>query len=404
VGDADVVAAVSAPPATVCDAFARAPGAAGAEPLGARSAESAGVRVRFADGVRLDLYCVAPPRFAVALWRATGSAAHVAQVAERLAARGVVLDGDLVRDAAGAVVPVEDEADLYGLAGLAFVVPELREGMGEVDDAARGLVPELVEPADLRGALHCHTTYSDGSAGVFEMAEAARTHGWSYLGITDHSQAASYAGGLSPAAVRQQHGEIDRVNDDYARAGVAMRVLKGIEADILGDGALDYDDATLALFDFVIGSVHSRFNLGEAEMTARVCRAVANPFLTVLGHPTGRLLLQREAYALDVRAVLEAAAEHGAAVEINAHPVRLDLDWRHGADVRRLGLTVEIGPDAHAPAGLGDVEHGVAAARKAGVGPGAVLNARGADAVLAFARAKREGRPTAAPRGGGGDA
>jgi DNA polymerase/3'-5' exonuclease PolX len=147
VGDVDVVAAVGAPPAAVCDAFARAPGAAGAEPSGARSAESAGVRVRFADGVRLDLYCVAPPRFAVAFWRATGSEAHVAQVAERLAARGYALDGDLVRDAAGAVVPVGDEADLYGLAGLAFVVPELREGMGEVALAARGALPELVEPA-----------------------------------------------------------------------------------------------------------------------------------------------------------------------------------------------------------------------------------------------------------------
>jgi DNA polymerase (family 10) len=200
--------------------------------------------------------------------------------------------------------------------------------------------------------------------------------------------------------VREQHGEIDRVNDDYARRGVDFRVLKGIECDILADGALDYDERTLALFDYVIGSVHSRFNLGEAEMTARVCRAVADPFLTVLGHPTGRLLLQREAYAVDMHVVLAAAAEHGAAVELNADPHRLDLDWRLGAEARRLGLTLEIGPDAHSTAGLDHVEFGVAAARKAGFGPAAVLNARPAGAVLAFARAKREGRAGAA--GGAG--
>ncbi len=392
VGDVDVVAAVDGAPAAAADAVGRAPGAARAEPLGARSAEGAGVRVRFADGVRLDLYCVAPPRYAVALWRATGSEAHVAQVAERLRARGYALDGDRVRDAAGEPVAVEDEAALYLLAGLDYVVPELREGLGEVELAAAGRLPALVEPADLRGAIHCHTTYSDGAASVWEMAEAARARGWAYVGITDHSQAAAYAGGLSPAAVRQQHGEIDRVNDDYARQGLDFRVLKGIECDILADGALDYDERTLALFDYVIGSVHSRFNLGEAEMTARVCRAVADPFLTVLGHPTGRLLLQREAYAVDMLAVLAAAAEHGAAVELNADPHRLDMDWRLGGEARRLGLTVEIGPDAHSPAGLDNVEFGVAAARKAGFGPGEVLNARPADAVLAFARAKREGR------------
>lgn len=395
--DADVVAAVDgAAPTAVADAIGRAPGVVDARPLGDRAAEAAGVRVRFADGVRLDAFCVAPARYAVALWRATGNEAHVAQVAERLRARGYRLDGDVVRDVAGEAVAIDDEAALYTLAGLAFVVPELREGLGEVQLAASsGGLPELVEPGDVRGAIHCHTTYSDGSASVQEMAEAARARGWGYIGITDHSQAAAYAGGLSPAAVRQQHAEIDAVNADYAARGVDFRVLKGIECDILVDGALDYDDDTLARFDYVIGSVHSRFNLAEAEMTARVCRAVANPFLTVLGHPTGRLLLQREPYAIDMHAVLAAAAEHGAAVEVNADPHRLDLDWRLGAEARRLGLTVEIGPDAHAPVGLDNMEFGVAAARKAGFGPAAVLNARSADEVLAFARAKRE-------RGGSG--
>jgi DNA polymerase (family 10) len=347
------------------------------------------VRVPAAHGLPTRLVRAAPADLAVALWRETGSAAHVAEVAARLAARGLALDGDALRDRDGAAVPVPDEAALYALAGLAFVVPELREGMGEVALAASGALPHLVGPDDVRGAIHCHTTYSDGTASVHEMAEAARARGWAYLGITDHSQAASYAGGLTPAAVRRQHDEIARVNDAYARDGVAFRVLKGTECDILADGALDYDERTLASFDYVIGSVHSRFDLDAAAMTTRLVRAVANPFLTVLGHPTGRLLLQRPAYAVDMDAVLDAAAAHGAAVELNADPHRLDLDWRHGPAVRRLGLTIEIGPDAHSVEGLDTMAFGIAAARKAGLGADAVLNARPAEAVLAFARAKR---------------
>ncbi|GJG87893.1 DNA polymerase/3'-5' exonuclease PolX [Gemmatimonadetes bacterium T265] len=354
------------------------------------------VRLPAAHGVAARLTRAAPARYAVALWRATGNDAHVAQVAERLAARGYNVvsdhpDGDAVRDARGAIVSVGDEAELYALAGMSFVVPELREGRGEVEAAAADDLPALVEPGDLRGVLHCHTTYSDGGASVAEMAEAARARGWSYVGITDHSQSAAYAGGLTPAAVVRQHGEIDRVNDAYALQGVDFRVLKGIECDILADGELDYDERTLARFEFVIGSVHSRFGLARREMTDRVCRAVANPFLTVLGHPTGRLLLQRDAYAVDLGAVVAAAAEHGAAVELNADPHRLDLDWRELRGARDRGVMIEIGPDAHSPAGLANVEFGVGAARKGWLGPADVLNARDADAVLAFARAKREG-------------
>lgn len=349
------------------------------------------VRLPAAHGVAARLVRAEPARYAVALWRATGSEAHVAQVAARLAAAGYALDGDAVRAPGGDIVPIGDEADLYGLAGLAFVAPELREGLGEVEAAAAGALPELLEPSDLAGVLHCHTTYSDGGATVAEMAEAAQARGYAYLGITDHSQSAAYAGGLTPAAVVKQHAEIDRVNDGYAERGVAFRVLKGIECDILGDGALDYDERTLARFEFVIGSVHSRFGLGEREMTDRVCRAVANPFLTVLGHPTGRLLLARDAYAVNLGDVVAAAAEAGAAVELNADPHRLDLDWRELRGAKARGVVVEIGPDAHSPEGLANVEFGVGVARKGWLGAADVLNARPADAVLAFARAKREG-------------
>ena len=309
------------------------------EVVAAVDGQDATPRLPAAHGVAARLVCALPPRYAVARWLSTGSAAHVAQVAERLAARGYALDGDLVRGPNGDAAPVRDEAELYGLAGLAFVVPELREGAGEVEAAAEGALPELLEPADLRGVLHCHTTYSDGKATVAEMAEAARARGYAYVGITDHSQSAAYAGGLTPAAVVKQHAEIDRVNDGYRERGIDFRVLKGIECDILGDGELDYDERTLARFEFVIGSVHSRFGLSEKEMTERVCRAVANPFLTVLGHPTGRLLLARDAYAIDVAAVVAAAAESGAAVELNADPHRLDLDWRELRGAKARGMT-----------------------------------------------------------------
>ncbi len=392
---ARLVEAVRAQPGVIAAAAAgevrRRLEVVGALDVVAASDAPAAVRLPAAHGVAARLTRAEPARYAVALWRATGNDAHVAAVAERLATRGVTFDGDAVRGASGHIVPVSDEAELYALAGMSFVVPELREGRGEVEAAAAGDLPALVEPADLRGVLHCHTTYSDGGASVAEMAEAARARGWSYVGITDHSQSAAYAGGLTPAAVTKQHAEIDRVNDDYAARGVAFRVLKGIECDILGEGDLDYDERTLARFEFVIGSVHSRFGLARREMTDRICRAVANPFLTVLGHPTGRLLLQRDAYAIDVGEVVAAAAEHGAAVELNADPHRLDLDWRELRAARDRGVTIEIGPDAHSPEGLANVEFGVGVARKGWIGPADVLNARGADEVLAFARRKRGG-------------
>ncbi|HEY0779363.1 MAG TPA: PHP domain-containing protein [Gemmatirosa sp.] len=401
---ARLVAAVRAQPGVVATAVAgevrRRLEIVGALDVVAAADAEVAVRLPAAHGVAARLTRATPAGYALALWRATGSAAHVAQVTERLAARGYALgdeneaataDAGALRGPGGEFAAVRDEADLYALAGLAFVVPELREGTGEVEAAAAGTLPALLEPADLRGVLHCHTTYSDGGASVTEMAAAAQAMGYAYIGITDHSQSAAYAGGLTPAAVIKQHAEIDRVNDDYAARGVAFRVLKGIECDILGDGDLDYDERTLARFEFVVGSVHSRFGLSAREMTDRVCRAVANPFLTVLGHPTGRLLLQRDAYAIDVGEVIAAAATHGASVELNADPHRLDLDWRELRAARDRGVLIEIGPDAHSPAGLANVEFGVGVARKGWLGPGDVLNARDADAVLAFARAKREG-------------
>jgi DNA polymerase (family 10) len=383
--DVDVVAAVRGRPAAVATAFGR-----GAGVRDAMGAGSGSVRVRYVDGTQLDLHCVAPERFAVALWRATGSAAHVDEVAQRLAARGLTVTDDAVRDADGRTVDVPDEAALYELAGLAFVAPELREGLGEVDAAARDALPTLVVPNDIRGVLHCHSQYSDGGATIAEMADAARARGWQYLGISDHSQSAFYAGGLTPDAVLRQHDEIDALNATYRASGDGFRLLKGIEADILPDGHVDYDASLLGRFDYVIASVHSRFGMTEAQMTERVCRALEDPHVTILGHPTGRLLLTREPYAIDMHAVIEQAAETGTAIELNADPHRLDLDWRLCARAKARGVPIEIGPDAHSTHGLDNVEIGVGIARKGWLASSDILNTRDAEGILAFSRRRRE--------------
>jgi DNA polymerase (family 10) len=217
------------------------------------------------------------------------------------------------------------------------------------------------------------------------MAHAARRRGWSYLGISDHSESAFYAGGVTRDRILEQHDEIDRVNDTLAD----FRVLKGVEADILVDGRVDYDVEFLERFDYVIASIHSRFGMDETAMTARVLAALDNPHLTILGHPTGRLLLTREPYPLDVNAVLEKAGEIGVAVELNADPHRLDLDWRYLQRAKELGVTIEIGPDAHSPRSLEWTELGVAMARKGWLERGDILNARSASDVVAFARRRR---------------
>jgi DNA polymerase (family 10) len=381
VSSIDIVAACARNPTDVAQSFTRLSGVETAE------GDGPFVSIRFVDGAELELHCVDPDRFAFTLWRATGTTAHVDAVRDALASNGVTIDDDRMRDGRGAVVAALDESAIYATASLAFVEPELREGLGEVDAARLGTLPILVTTSDIRGVLHCHSHYSDGKATIGEMAQAARERGWSYIGITDHSQAAFFAGGLSREAVRAQHDEIDELNstlDDF-------RVLKGIEADILADGQLDYGDEMLDEFDLVVGAIHSRFSMDRTAMTDRVLRALDDPRLTILAHPTGRLLLSREPYALDLDAVLEKAARLGVAVELNADPRRLDLDWRHLRAAKRLGATVAIGPDAHSTRGLDNMEVGVGIARKGWLERGDVLNARSAADVVAFARARRGG-------------
>jgi DNA polymerase (family 10) len=375
----EIVAAVSADPESVAASFTRTPGVSDGKHANGHAS------IRYVDGVRLELHCVTVDRFPVALWRTTGNTAHVHEMAAALAARGFTVDHDLIRDQRGERVPIADEEALYALLELAHVPAELREGMGELA-AASGALPRLVTASDVRGILHCHSTYSDGHATIPELVAAARAHGWSYIGLSDHSQSAFYAGGMSRDAVARQHDEIDALNATTPD----VRILKGIEADILANGHLDYDDDTLDRFDYVIGSVHSRFRMSESEMTARILTALEDPRLTILGHPTGRLLLTRDPYPMDMDAVLEKAAGSGVALELNADPKRLDLDWRYCRRAKELGIPIEIGPDAHSTRGLDCVHIGVGMARKGWLEAGDILNTRSADDVVAFATARRE--------------
>lgn len=344
------------------------------------------VTLRFAGGSASQVVVTAPVNLGAVLVQTTGAEAHLAMLAARATARGFTLAGGALWKGSS-FVPTPDEATLYRHLGLAWVPPELREGLDEFERCATA-TPGLVSRADLRGFLHCHTNYSDGSPSVRELAAAVQATGYEYVGITDHSRAAAYAGGLSVDDLHRQWAEIDAVNAELE----GFRILKGIESDILVEGDLDYPDEVLAGFDFIVASIHSRFNLSESEMTARILRALDNPYLTILGHPTGRLLLSRDPYPLDLEAVFQRAAQNGVAIEINADPQRLDLDWRVLRRAREVGVMISIGSDAHTVAGIGNVEFGIGVARKGALTPDEILNTRSVEGFLAFARARRAPR------------
>jgi DNA polymerase (family 10) len=368
-----VTAAADADCAAVLAAFRALPGTRRMELEAADEA-----CVQLADGLLWRLACVPHAQYACRLLCATGSDAHLEALQQRAARLGLSLSATGLRRGTR-LLDTPDEALIYGELELAWVPPELRENGAEVELAAAHALPELVSEADLRGSFHCHTTASDGTATVSEMAGAALARGWRYLGIADHSPAAFYAGGLSPADIERQHAEIDAWN---AERGRQLWLFKGVEADILADGTIDLaESGLLPRFDYVVASVHSQFRMARAQMTARVLRALDNPHVTMLGHPTGRLLLQREGYALDLGAVIERAASRGVLLEINADPHRLDLDWRHWPAARAAGVRAAINPDAHSTHGLDVVEYGVYMARKGGLSAADVLNTHSLAAV-----------------------
>jgi len=336
-------------------------------------------RVGLESGINVDLRLVADRQYPYALAYFTGSKQHNIVLRQRAIDRRLRLNEyglfrvgkDSAEAEAGDLVECRDEEELYRALDLAYIPPELREDMGEFDAAEKGTLPRLVEPADIKGILHVHTDASDGANTLEQMAAAAQAMGASYLGICDHSQSAAYAGGLTPDRVRRQWDQIDRLNELLD----GLVVLKGIESDIRGDGSLDYDDALMRGFDFVIASIHSKLKMTEDEATRRILTALDHPAVTILGHPTGRLLLAREGYPLDMQAVIDRAAERGVAIELNASPHRLDLDWTWCRKARAKGVRIAINPDAHAVRELAVTEIGVAVGRKGWLEAADVLNA-----------------------------
>ena len=335
--------------------------------------------VRLASGMPVDLRVVSDQEFPFALHHFTGSREHNVALRARAQRLGLKLN-EYGLFQGEKLLRCKDEAALYARLGLAFIPPELREDRGEIDAAQRGALPALVEWGDLQGVLHVHTNASDGMASLGEMAQAAKALGLSYVGICDHSKTAQYARGLDESRVEEQHQEIDRLN--ASMKGITL--LKGIEVDILADGTLDFSDQFLSRFDLVVASVHSRFNLSEEAMTRRIIRALDSPRVDILGHPTGRLLLAREPYAVDMAAVIDAAAKRGVCLELNANPHRLDLDWRLLPSAKKAGVKISINPDAHQPAGIGDMRYGVGIARKGWLTAEDVLNTLSLSALKKF--------------------
>jgi len=322
--------------------------------------------------------------FGAALLFATGSAAHIEQLQALAAEKGMRLDADGLHK--GRTLVAGEEADIYQALGLPFIDPELREGRGEVELALKRKLPKLVTDKDLRGILHCHTDASDGTETLETMAKATRQRGFEYFGVADHSKSAHYAGGLSVEEIAQQHREADRLNKRFSKD---FRILKGIESDILADGSLDYADDVLERFDFVVASIHGRFKLDRKAQTQRLLRAISDPHTTIIGHMTGRQLQRRPGYEIDVEKVLRACAKHDIVVEINAHPWRLDLDWRWHQAALEFGCMMSINPDAHSIPELDHMHWGVVMARKGGVPADRILNAMTLPEITRYLRQKR---------------
>jgi DNA polymerase (family 10) len=335
------------------------------------------------SGLAIDLRIVLPNQFPFALHYFTGSVAHNVRIRSRALDRGFSLNEYELSGKRHA--PIKSEADLFKVLGLAYIEPELREDRGEIEAAEQNALPALITLSDVRGILHCHTTYSDGKSTLAEMAEAAVKWGAAYLGISDHSQSARYANGLAAADLKRQHAEIDKLNAGTGK----LRLLKGAEVDILPDGSLDYPKKVLERLDFVVASIHTNLGMGEKEMTDRIVKALKNPYVSILGHPTGRLLLQRDGYRIDYDAIFKAAAAEGVVIEINANPHRLDLDWREIRSAKAHGVKFAVNPDAHHASACGDIRFGIGTARKGWLTKADVINTMTAERALGHFGARR---------------
>jgi len=355
--------------------------------------------VRLRSGIQSDLRVVSSAEYPFALSYFTGSKEHNIEMRNRALKRGWTLneyriaslppDPKTRKAKPTTKIPrVRDEAELYRAVDLDFIPPELRENCGEFEASEKHSIPKLIEKENLRGTFHCHTSASDGHNSLEEMAEAAQALGLQYLGIADHSRSSIQAHGLDEAKLRAQMAAIRKLNkkfDDFC-------LFAGVECDILRDGSLDFSNEILGDLDYAVASIHSVFNLSEADMTKRIIRAMENPFITMLGHPTGRLLLKREPYQIDIPAILDAAATTGTWIEINAAPKRLDLDWRWWPLAKQKGVKCVINPDAHRVERLQDLWFGVGVARKGWLAKGDVVNCLPLTKIEAELKRKREKR------------
>jgi len=355
--------------------------------------------VRSREGRQIDLRIVEPGSFGAALMYFTGSKEHNVAMRSRARERGLALNeyglyklNDKGETDWNAKVRSNNESNMYKELGLHWIPPELREDRGELEWFAEHEQMPLISQEQIRGVVHAHSTWSDGKYSIQEMAEACIARGYEYLGITDHSKTAGYAGGLSINRVKSQWVEIEELNAHYTTEGVNFTILKGIESDILGNGDLDYPADILAGFDFIVASVHQQLDMPLEAMMDRLKRAIENPFTTMIGHPTGRLLLKRGESALDMNALIEHASQQHTAIEINASPWRLDLDWIWGNKAKQAGLYTSINPDAHSIEGIDDIQYGVRLARKAKFDQVRVLNSLTAGEFLSWAKASRDSK------------
>ncbi len=329
------------------------------------------VSFRLRGGMQVDVRLLAPASFGAAMQYFTGSKAHNVALRQRALKMGYTLsEYSLSRLDNEKVVAAKTEEEIYSKLKLAYIPPELRENLGEIDAAEHGTLPELISQSDLQGDVHMHTVETDGRNSIEEMAEAARAHGYKYMAITDHSKNLAFANGLDDKRAVEHIKRIRAVNDETE----GIRILAGIEVDILADGSLDLSDSVLEQMDLVIASVHSHFNQTPAEMTDRLLQAVHNPNTSIIGHPTGRLLLRRDAYQFDVDAVLKAAAEKKVAMELNSYPDRLDLCDRHLRLAKQYGGKIIINTDSHHTSHLDKIRYGVLQARRAWLTKQDVLN------------------------------
>ncbi len=327
------------------------------------------------NNIQCDVRVIENKEFPFALQYFTGSKDHNVELRSRAKKYGWSLNEygfTLIESSSSKkkIPKCNSEKDIYAALDLQYIPPELRENMGEIEEAEKGHIPVLIEYSDINGAFHCHTTYSDGALTPEELLKVAKSNSWKFIGISDHSKSAAYAGGMSIETAKEQIKHLRCL----AKSNNDIKLFIGVECDILQDGTLDYPDSLLAQYDFVIVSIHSKFKMSEDEATLRICKALQHPFATILGHPTGRLLLEREGYPLDLKAVIDTASKHRKLIEINSHPMRLDLDWRWLRYAKEKGVLLCINPDAHNAEGLKDVEYGVGIARKGWLEPRNVIN------------------------------